>query len=266
MHRVCRHPKERMALEGVHNFRDIGEYSTTDGRHLRPGLVYRSGSLADLTPGDHAKLDALGLRVICDLRGNEERRRRPIRWPAMASLEVWSRNHEETAANILDSILQPAVTANDTRRLMIEAYRRLPYDQADSYRQVFHRIARGDVPMVIHCSAGKDRTGVVVALLLSAVGVPRNTVIADYMESGRDVERNCAVALDSHVLKRLSVVPTEVWIPMMRAEASYIDAMFEQILTDYRSIELFLEAQLRAGPEVLAGLRSTLLAGGASGP
>jgi protein-tyrosine phosphatase len=266
MHPVCRHSKDQIALEGGHNFRDLGGYATTDGRHLRPGLIYRSASLADLTPSDHAKLDALGLRVICDLRGNEERRRRPIQWPATACLEVWSRNHEETAANILEFLLQPAVTAHDTRRLMIEAYRRLPYDQADSYRQVFHRIAQGNVPMVIHCSAGKDRTGVAVALLLSALGVPRNTVIADYMESGRDVQRNCAVALDNHVLKRLAVVPTEVWIPMMHAEASYIEAMFEQILADYGSIESFLETQLRAGPEVLARLRSTLLADSASGP
>lgn len=252
-----------IALEGGHNFRDLGGYSTEDGRQLRRGLVYRSGSLAHLTPGDHVKLSALRLRVIFDLRGNEERRRRPIHWPATPASAVWARNHDETAADILDFLLQPGITSEDTRRLMIDAYRRIPYDQSESYREIFRSIARGDVPILIHCSAGKDRTGIVAALLLSALGVPRSTVIADYLESGRNIDRSCQVALDDHVIGRLSVLPSEVWMPMMRAESAYIEAMFDQILTNHGSVASFLDAEFGLEPEILTALRSTMIAGDA---
>ena len=238
--RADSHSPRIVDLDGGHNFRDIGGYKTGAGRRVRMGLVFRSGSLADLTAADQDRVARLGIKVICDLRSNRERETRPSRWPESAAVDLWTRDHESSVGELLHALREPGMTAAGIRERMLEIYRRLPYEQADSYRQLFKRIAEGPLPLMFHCSAGKDRTGVAAALLLTALGVPRDTIIEDYLLTERFFESCRRMVLKDPTAERFRDVDAGVWEPMLRAERAYIETMFETVSRDHGSVEAYL--------------------------
>lgn len=181
----------RLPLEGALNFRDLGGYRTADGRHVKWGLVFRTDHLASLTARDYELLGSLGLRLVCDLRTPGERERAPTRWQG--------KEPETLAVPILSDAQMPVrpgppgtlsqeeftrrfelVSNGKPLTLSNSSYKQFVVDYVGSYRQVFRRLVNGDFPTVTHCTAGQDRTGVYSAILLTALGVPRDTVVADY--------------------------------------------------------------------------------------
>ncbi|MDR2856576.1 MAG: tyrosine-protein phosphatase [Novosphingobium sp.] len=151
------------------NFRDIGGYATADGRHVRWGLVYRSGGSAMLTPEDLAKVKALGLRNMVDLRSDEERVLAPTRIDGVAYAAV---GYPMAA---LMSGMNSGTPQNGAA-----IYRGFPGMLAPQLRIVFDLLKRGQGPIAYNCSAGQDRTGFITALILSVLGVPRETIMQDY--------------------------------------------------------------------------------------
>jgi len=246
-------------LTGAHNFRDIGGYETADGQRVARGKVYRSGTLATLTDADHAELDRLGIRVICDFRSTRERAARPSRFPETAAYIQWSRDHETSAGDLVRALAAPGADAAMTRQLMIEAYRTLPYEQADSYGETFRRIAAGDLPLVFHCSAGKDRTGIAAALLLDVLGVPRATVVEDFAISDRFMAALVTIIQEDSSWGRLGAVPVEVWEPMVRADPVYIETMFACVEQAHGSAAGFLRNAAGLDESDIAALRRNLL-------
>jgi protein-tyrosine phosphatase len=246
-------------LTGAHNFRDIGGYMTADGRHVARGKVYRSGTLTALTDADQAELERLGIRVICDFRSTRERATRPSRFAETASFTRWSRDHETSAGDLVRALAAPGADAAMSRQLMIEAYRTLPYEQAESYGETFRRIAAGDLPLVFHCSAGKDRTGIAAALLLDVLGVERAAVVEDFVITDRFMPALVTIIQEDPSWGRLGAVPVEVWEPMVRADPVYIETMFATVEQEHGSAAGFLRDAAGLDEGDIAALRRNLL-------
>jgi protein-tyrosine phosphatase len=168
----------RVPFAGALNFRDIGGYPAGGGGQTRWGVVYRSDSLHFLTPEDLPAFDALRIKVIYDLRRSEE-----------LALYPGTREHvhlELPNRNPLDEG-QPEglATRQDGERWLLADYRGMLASAAASFGELFSRLADpGRLPAVIHCLGGKDRTGLTVALLLTALGAPREAVLDDYQLTG----------------------------------------------------------------------------------
>jgi protein-tyrosine phosphatase len=246
-------------LTGGHNFRDLGGYPTKDGRSVARGLVYRSGTMAELSDEDHAMLDAIGLKVICDFRSSQERDRRPSRLPAMASYEIWARDHQTSTGDVTIALQRPGATADTARAYILEAYRDLAYEQAPSYRELFLRIAQGPLPLVFHCAAGKDRTGIAAALLLDLLGVAHDIIAQDYALTDRFFARGCELVAKDPFGAKLKGIDPAVWEPIMRADPSYLAAMFDAVEQRHGSAQGFLREELGLGDDILEAIRARLL-------
>jgi protein-tyrosine phosphatase len=249
-----------IALEQGHNFRDIGGYETDDGRRIRRGRVFRSGTLALLTDDDQRQLAALGIKLICDFRTTNERRARPTRWLEPNLVDFWSRDHHGSVGELIAAMNHPDISADAIRERMLQTYRDLPFEQADTLREMFHRIAAGSLPMIFHCSVGKDRTGIAAALLLSALGVPREVVVSDYLVTEQFFEKSCRLVFADSQSKRATVPEREIWEPMMRADREYIETMFQTVTERHGSIDGYLRDVLGWTAKSQAALRHEMLA------
>jgi protein-tyrosine phosphatase len=171
----------RVPFEGATNFRDLGGYRTRSGTRIRWGQVFRADALHGFSSEDLALYDRLGLRAVYDLRGELERNERPNPVPSR-QLTVIGRPANTEAASPPPS----AVTAADGEQLLHERYVGLIEHAAVQIGELYVALSEDDaLPAVFHCHAGKDRTGVVAALLLDALGVERETILDDYELTAR---------------------------------------------------------------------------------
>jgi protein-tyrosine phosphatase len=171
----------------------MGGLPSLDGRYVRRGVLYRSEALLTPHPEDAARLQSLAIKLICDLRGHQERAAAPNeRWHGN-SIEIVEMDIIADTRNAFDAWedLQGSSGAASAREMMLSTYRAFPAAAAGHLRTLFNRLAEGSVPLLIHCTAGKDRTGFVAALLLLALGVPLAAVYTDYLASNGS--RNPAV-------------------------------------------------------------------------
>ena len=167
----------RVPFEGATNFRDLGGYRTGTGATVRWRKVFRADSLHGLGPDDLVRYEALGLRAVYDLRGEVERQERPD--------PVESR-HLPVSGRPADAPPAEGLTGDDGERILRDLYVGLIEHAAVLIGQLFTGLAADDgLPAVFHCHAGKDRTGVVAALLLEALGVDREAILDDYELTGR---------------------------------------------------------------------------------
>ena len=178
-------PNRVPSLERACNFRDFGGYETRDGRRVRWGQLYRSGSLTQLTDLDRSTIGALGIRAICDLRRLDERSRHPDPefGPGVTHL-YWDEPGE--ASSLRGESFAQSVGGAEARAAMIWMYAQMPVTLVTRVRGMFASLLQGPgAPMILHCMAGKDRTGFAVAMLLSALDVPHNVIVEDYVLTNR---------------------------------------------------------------------------------
>ncbi|HET8613771.1 MAG TPA: tyrosine-protein phosphatase [Sphingomonas sp.] len=248
-----------LPMKGGHNFRDIGGYPARDGRYTAWGLVYRSGTMAELDEGDQGMIERLGLRVICDFRSSRERDRRPSRLPRAADFEIWSHDYETSSADLVNKLAEPGATAAGARTLMIQLYRDIAYEQRTGYRALFERLVSGALPILFHCTAGKDRTGVAAALLLDMLGVSREAIIEDYVLTDHFFDRGCELVRADPWVKRLGAVDPAIWAPVMRADPAYLASMFETVEKRHGSAEGFIRDELGLDDMAIGVIRNRLL-------
>jgi len=248
-----------VALAGAFNFRDIGGYETTDGQVVASRKIYRSAALNRLTPEDQEEIRRLGIRTICDLRTTSERQRKPSLLPADMGIELWARDYEMSTANLLTKITESGITGDLCRSYIIDSYRQMAYEQADAYRELFLRVANGNLPLLFHCAAGKDRTGIGAALLLETLNVPRATVIEDYVLTEVFLEQNVESALSSLGWNVMQGMSRQVWEPLMRADAIYLETMFEEVEAQHGSVPGFLRDVLKLDDDIPHRIRERML-------
>lgn len=182
-----------IALEGASNLRDLGGWRVADGRRVRCGIVFRSASLARLTERDVATLAGLGIRTVCDLRGEREAEYAPSRLPASAE-RVALPIEPTVGASLRDLLKREASTGEDVVLLLGRAYLDYVTTHIGQYRRMFELLLQPRRhALLFHCSAGKDRTGLGAALLLTALGATRETVEADYVATDRLWKREYAL-------------------------------------------------------------------------
>jgi len=230
------------------NFRDVGGYETTDGRFVRWGKIYRSAALAGLTPQDLEKIRNLDIRYVYDLRSVDERRSEPTRWPdtgaTMASLDY------EMDISAFMAAFADGPTPDKVRAAMTSFYPAVVDSHKGQFRAVFAELLEGDDGAILyHCSAGKDRTGVQTALILSALGVPRETVIEDFLLSNQ----HHRISGDAGPMAGM---PADVLEVLGGVERPYLEAFFAEIDRRYGGVEGYLAAELEVDASDIQRLRA----------
>ncbi|OYX76576.1 MAG: hypothetical protein B7Y82_13020 [Sphingomonadales bacterium 32-65-25] len=220
-----------LPLAGGMNFRDLGGYAGAGGKPVRWGVLYRSAVMAGLTLEDHQYLAKLGIRTVCDFRSTGERQREPVAWPSPGTPKVLARDYELDMAPLMAAFRGGDVTPQQARTAMAGFYRALPYQFAGDYRAMFGELLAGRVPLAFNCSAGKDRTGMAAVLILLALGVDRETAIADYLLSNRHYrpqppKPGAPVDASMAMFARL---PAGVAQALMGVERAYIEASLAEI-------------------------------------
>ena len=233
-------------FEGVENVRDYGDYATAASRHLAPGRLFRSGHWANATDADLDRFQALGVATIVDLRRAVERERQPSRRndKCIAKVIVTPAQPDDlTEAPHIQFLKSRDLTPDASREFMTSAYKRIPYEapHLDLFSQYFRALAETDGPVLMHCAAGKDRTGILAALTHRIVGVHPDDMVEDYLMT------NVAVRLEERApeiaerMTRWSGRPAspEAVIAFVGVEAVYLDVAFAEIDRRSGSLEAY---------------------------
>ncbi|GAA3537390.1 tyrosine-protein phosphatase [Streptomyces osmaniensis] len=259
-------PSTEPELAGVRNFRDVGGLPTVDGRRVRHGVLFRSGHLAHATTEDADFLGALGLHTIFDFRNAADQKLEgpdvelpgvrnvnlPLSDPADGA-EFWKMVRDGDLDQ-LRGILSDGRGANR----MIVSYRSIIKERTGEHSQVLHSLAEDSVPALMHCAAGKDRAGLSIAVTLLALGVEREAIVADYLESNAK-HRRYKVRRSGSDASAYSPEVMELLSPLFDARAEYLTAAFETIEETWGGVDTYLEQGLRLSPESRDRLRERLL-------
>lgn len=181
----------QVQLEGAQNFRDIGGYPAAGGKKIKRGLVYRSDSLYKLTDADYEKLSTLGIATVCDFRSSYEREREVTVWKAKPTPEMMNPAMGGGAAPGQDptkTFIGPLLAAETPEQanaladtMMRTGMIKMINEEAGQIGKMLRRLTDTDKPMLYHCTAGKDRTGVSTAFLMKILGVPEESIYEDYL-------------------------------------------------------------------------------------
>jgi len=241
-------PTRHLSLQGASNFRDLGGYPTVDGRTTRWRHIFRSNHLGQLTAADIEIVRALGVRSAFDFRGMEERAAGVC---VVNEIAVHSLPIEPTVVAALRAELaKGALTAPVALELMRESYRNYVRHNTHSFRALFGHLLEDRAPLVIHCTAGKDRTGFASALILHTLGVADDVIAEDYLMTNQHYKRD---------LSSVSDLPANVLDAIGSVEASYLAAAFEAIGRDYGDLETYLRDGLKLGTAERNALKARYL-------
>ncbi len=253
-------------MDSVHNFRDMGGQRTEDGLLVRRGMLYRSGSLADASDADLRRLSALGIRTICDLRTHQERSNHPDRVPRHAGIRTLhlpvkvDRHDESGLLPRLLWLLFGKARQLDYGELARESYREYVTDFRPQFSTVIKLAAEGhNLPMLVHCTAGKDRTGFASALIQLALGVPREAVLEDYLRSNDHLDDFMDGMVNKLRFASAFGLSREKLLPLFEARQDYLEAAFDQIRRDYGTVSDYLRDGLGFLDEDRRRLRRLLL-------
>ena len=253
-------------FDRILNFRDFGGWETAEGAKVARGELYRSASFHDATDADIEKLNAMGLRFLVDLRRPEERAHEPSRWSHESCRVIFTDEGAGPGTALpphLVALLQSDLSPKATRDYMTSLYREIPYDPrlVRLYRDWFAELGEGGAG-VIHCAAGKDRTGIACALTLFALGVDEEAVFADYEFTNQavDLERRMP-RIQERMEERLArKLDPEALRPMLGVETDYLRATLKEIEERQGSVQAYLTEVLNLDPAKRAALRARLVA------
>lgn len=246
-----------LPLMQASNFRDIGGYPAAGGKHVRWGLIYRSGGQPLLTDADVAQVRTLGLAHQVDLRSSEER--------ALAPSRVEGVPYEAIGYSMASLVTKNAPTNGEA------VYRKMPAMLAPHLKLVFRDLLARDGAVAYNCSAGQDRTGFVTAMILSALGVPRQTILADYHLSTSlrrpewempkiDAAAHPGDAAAQLFAKFQSNPAAAQPQPLKTADGTaFLDFAFDEIETKWGSVDAYLAKEVGVSPTAMATLQAAYL-------
>lgn len=259
-------PSTEPELAGVRNFRDVGGLPTEDGRRVRHGVLFRSGHLAHATETDAAFLASLGLHTIFDFRNAADKKLEgpdvelpgvrnvnlPLTDPADGA-EFWTMVRDGDLEQ-----LRTLLAGGKAADRMIISYRAIIKERTAEHSKVLHALAANNVPALMHCAAGKDRAGLSIAVTLLAVGVEREAIVADYLESNAK-HRRYKVHRNGSSASTYSPEVMELLSPLFDARAEYLAAAIDTVEESWGSVDAYLERGLAITPNVREQLRARLL-------
>jgi protein-tyrosine phosphatase len=257
------HPS-RIEVTGSRNLRDLGGYRTMDGRQIKKGILYRSDHLSNITKRDLETVAALGVKTVYDLRSEEENESFPQRLPEIVPVKVVNLPvfYQGLDPRVMARriVISGDVEEGDFHHIMIEAYQTYAIEFRPQWSALLKGLAEpGTPPALIHCTYGRDRTGVAVALILSSIGVPQEKVMEDYLLSNKFWESktdmysclaNCASCFRT---------PRSEVRALMEVRPEYLQAAFSAIDEHYGSFDNYLDQGLGIDEQTLERLRTALL-------
>ena len=221
-------------LQGATNVRDLGGYETACGHRVRWRRLFRADGLHGLTPADHGALEALGIEEALDLRYGPERAGEPACLPeSVASVHVGL--PDKPAASLLETLDVGGVPSAEAARAWLrESYAGYPEKYAPACKAILRRLAaEGAPPLLFHCTAGKDRTGFAAAVMLEALGVPRATIMEDYLLTNRHWDRGG---------REPECLPREIYEPVFAAREEYLAASWATLDREHGGLEGWLDS------------------------
>jgi protein-tyrosine phosphatase len=252
-----------VSLDGGINFRDIGGYTNAQGRTVKWRKIMRCGHLARLSDGDLDTLEAIGVSKIHDFRRTEEQEQSPscaVRAEFIDDYQI----HIGDISRFWEFLFGGELTADSSHKLVVNSYRSCIDAVIPAFsRFMCHIVDNADSASVFHCSAGKDRTGMAAALILSALDVPRQTIVDDYMLT---IEHYDSDALIEIVEGHLRAAKVEEWdrdwlIPYCSVHQDNIVAFLEAIDEQYGDVKTYLTNALGLSDADLAKMQSCYLEG-----
>lgn len=255
---VTRVAERLVPLQQGSNFRDIGGYPGADGRHVRWGLIYRSGATAMLTPEDVATVGNLGLREMIDLRSSEERVLAPSRIDGVTyTAHAYAMQRIFAAMKSTGGVPQNGGTL----------YRGLPTMLAPQMKLLFAALLSRQGPVEYNCSAGQDRTGFATALILSALGTPRDVILKDYLLSTGYRQPQWEMPPidpahypDNPIARMFAMARTQKAQPLKEADGTpFLVSAFQEIDAKWGSTEGYLQQVVGLTPVDIAALRAGYL-------
>ena len=259
---VTRVAERALPLQQGSNFRDLGGYPGAGGKHVRWGRIYRSGATAMLTDADLMMIKALGLADMVDLRSSEERALAPSRIAGVRYAAV---------GYTMTSLTPQGAAAPSGDERMHAVYRRMPDLLAPQLRILFAELLAGDGAVAYNCSAGQDRTGFATAMVLSALGVSRDQIIADYHLS--TTYRRPEFEMPRIDPATAGANPAAAMFAGYQQDPNYktprplfdsqhkalLEAALAEVETRWGSVDAYLDKELGVGPADVARLRAMYL-------
>lgn len=248
--------ERRVPLTGAVNFRDLGGYPTAGGRTTRWGRVYRADQLGRLTPEDLAYLNQLGIGLLCDLRGHGEADESPTLLTEAKRVHLAIMDDLVDPFRIRDQLMRGDTSGLD-EALMVGSYQRMLDQFPDQFGAVLRHIADpANLPLVFHCTAGKDRTGITAMLLLAVLGVPEDIIMADFELT--NIYTQARVAL---IRERLESggINFDTLLPIFSASTAALQGAIAHLDTQYGGVLPYLRDAARLEDSVIAALRENLL-------
>jgi protein-tyrosine phosphatase len=251
-------------FDGIENFRDFGGYATACGRGLKRGVLFRSGNHARATDADLVRMAELGISVVVDLRRSHERVREPSRRPETFLAQVLENDLGHTEDAWATGLAGKVPTADWFRQDLVTFYGKSPFEDAylDLFRRYFHALASTDGAVLVHCAAGKDRTGMLCALTHHIAGVHADDIVADYLLTNDETRIERRIPWLSEIIYELSGhVPAEAVVRTALSVApEYLETAFAEMRARYGSLDGYLEQALGIDGAKREAIREKVLA------
>ena len=232
-----------LKLDGVHNFRDYGNYAAADGARVKSGLLWRSAQHGDASDRDLADIHALRIKTVVDLRGPSERESKPCRRHADFDAQVFVYPEETAGLALHTEAADGVITAAEARAAMVRLYEGIPFREnlVPMIRCYFEVLRRAEGPSLVHCVAGKDRTGIAVALAQHVLGVSQADILADYMLTNQagNIEARIAAGA-TQIRAHRGDISDETIRTLMGVEADYLTTAFDRISARHGSLDAYL--------------------------
>lgn len=250
--------------QGIHNLRDYGGYAVVGGGRVRHGVLFRSGQHMEATDADLALVQGLDIRTVVDLRGTSERSGFPCRRHAKFAAQVIAYDgetsnsppHEGGGGRVV-------MTPEKARERMLAVYTRMPVNPAMIwiFRQYFNALDANDGGSLVHCFAGKDRTGIAASLLLHVLGVHRDDIVAEFLLTNAAptraiLERQSLPRMEAHY----GAIAPEALHNLMGVLPEYIETYIAEVTRDHGSLDAYLAGILGVDEARKQRLRAKLVA------
>lgn len=251
-----------LPMQGGQNFRDLGGYQTADGRSVKWGMLFRSGVLNHLTETDYQLIDTLGIRTVTDFRSIEERTDEPTVWMASPVRRIEQDYH----SGDYSKFFKPGMDGDAMAALMAGFYPHMADQQKPTYQALFDQLVRHDEPMLYHCTAGKDRTGVASLLILTALGVPEEAILQDYLLSNQYLDSEKLMGSnkdDDEKASRMKAffksLPPDAIQALAGVRESYLRAVISHMNQQYGGVLGYIQQELGVSEQDLGTLRQRYL-------